>query len=397
MFQLPANARADDESCWSAVRAQYAPSPEFINLENGYFGMPAKPVRDALQRYQQQVDAETGYFLRMRFPERLARVKAALADFAGVSADELLITRSAVESLNILIQGYPFAPGDQVLLARHDYDSAIDVLGMLAARKSIDLAWTEVPLDPEDDEQVVACYEAALKPRTRLLLLTHMIHRTGQILPVAKIAAMARRRGIDVIVDGAHSLAQLDYQVPALGTQFAAFNLHKWFGAPLGLGLLYIARDRIADIAPLYGDVGHAPERIDKLGHVGVVPPAPILAIEDALAFHRAIGARNKEARLRYLSRYWQERVRALPGVRLFTPRDPRRYCAIACFGIEGMAAQEVVERLLADHRIFTVVRRVGDLDVVRVTPHLYTSIDQLDTLVGAVRALARSGCRTGA
>lgn len=389
MNPLPANVRPDDESWWSTVRRQYSPSPDFINLENGYFGMPADPVRAALQRYQQEVDAEAALFLRMRFPQRLARVKAALAEFTGVGADELLITRSAVESLNILLQGYRFDAGDQVVLGRHDYDSAIDVLRMLEARRGLALAWADVPFDPRDDEEVVACYEAAITPRTRLLLLTHMVHRTGQILPVARIAAMARRRGIDVIVDGAHSLAQLDYRVPALGTQFAAFNLHKWVGAPLGLGLLYIARERIADIAPLYGDVGHAPDRIDKLGQVGVVPPAPILAIEDALRFHQAIGARNKEDRLRYLSRYWLERVRGLPGVRVFTPRDPARYCAIASFGIEGMAAQDVADRLMQAHRIFTVVRRVGDIDVVRATPHLYNSVDQLDALVEAVRRLA--------
>jgi selenocysteine lyase/cysteine desulfurase len=200
---------------------------------------------------------------------------------------------------------------------------------------------------------------------------------------------MARARGIDVIVDAAHSLAHIDYTVPALGVQFAAFNLHKWVGAPLGTGLLYIARERIADIAPLFGDVGHAPGDIARLGHFSAVPPAPILAIVDALRFHASIGTRNKEARLRYLARYWMDRVRDMPGVRLFTPRDARRHGALASFGIAGIPAREVAERLMHEHRIFTVVRGIGEGECVRVTPHLYTSPEDLDALVAAIRTLA--------
>jgi selenocysteine lyase/cysteine desulfurase len=379
----------DDETWWSAVRRQYAPSPDFINLENGYFGMPALPVQEALRRYQEQVDRENAYFLRVRFPERLARINDLLADFTGVAADELLITRNAMESLNILVQGYPFADGDGVVLARHDYDSAIDLFAMIKARKGLELATVDVPLDPGSDEQIVALYEAAITARTRVLLLTHVVHRTGQIMPVAKVASMARSRGIDVIVDGAHALAHLDYALPDLKVEFAAFNLHKWVGAPLGTGLLYIARDRIADIQPLFGDVGHAPGDIARLGHFSAVPPAPILAIEDALRFHESIGTRNKEARLRYLARYWMDQVRGVPGVRLFTPSDSLRHGALAAFGIEGMPARVVAERLMKEHRIFTVVRGVNDEECVRVTPALYTCIGDLDALVAAIRALA--------
>jgi selenocysteine lyase/cysteine desulfurase len=385
---------ADDETWWHAVRHQYAPSPDFINLENGYFGMPALPVQEALRRHQEQVDRENSYFLRVRFPERLAHVMGLLSAFTGVASGELLITRNAMESLNILVQGYPFADGDGVLLARHDYDSAIELFAMVQAKKGLRLVTLDVPLDPGSDEEIVALYEAAITARTRVLLLTHVVHRTGQIMPVAKIASMARRRGIDVILDGAHALAHLDYALPDLGVEFAAFNLHKWVGAPLGTGLLYIARNRIADIQPLFGDASHAPGDIARLGHFSAVPPAPILAIEDALRFHDAIGTRNKEARLRYLARYWMDRVREVPGVRLFTPSDPLRHGALAAFGIEGIPAGIVAERLMREHRIFTVVRGVNDEECVRVTPALYTSIEDLDALVAAIRALAGQGER---
>lgn len=379
----------DDESYWSTVRRQYSPSPDFINLENGYFGMPADPVRAALARYQAEVDRENAYFLRTHWPERLARVKALLADFTGAAPEELLITRSAVESLNILLQGYPFAAGDAILMARHDYDSSHDIVRMTAARRGLDVVRIDVPYDLEDDDAVVALYERAITPRTRVLLLTHVVHRTGRIMPVARLSALARSRGIDAIVDGAHALAQLDYRMVDVGAPFGAFNLHKWVGAPLGTGLLYVARERIADIAPLYGDVTFGSGDIDKLGHVGTIPPAPVLAVEDALAFHAGIGGRNKEARLRYLARRWMDGVADVPGVRLFTPRDARLHCALGVFGIDGVPAAEVVRRLMDEQRIFTVVRRIGEGEGVRVTPHLYTRPEDVDLLAAAIRRIA--------
>jgi selenocysteine lyase/cysteine desulfurase len=206
---------------------------------------------------------------------------------------------------------------------------------------------------------------------------------------VARLAALARERGIDIIVDGAHALAQLDFTLPQLGVAFGAFNLHKWVGAPLGTGLLYVARERIPDIAPLFGDVTFAPGDIDKFGHVGTIPPAPVLAVEDALAFHGAIGARNKEARLRWLARRWMDAVAGRPGVRLFTPRDPRLHCALGAFGIDGVPAVEVVRRLMEEHGIFTVVRTIGDTEGVRVTPHLYNGPEDLDALAQAIRQWA--------
>ncbi len=380
---------ADDTAFWDAIRAQYAPSPDFINLENGYFGMPANPVRAALRRYQDEVDAENSYFLRQRWPARLAQVRQALAAFTGVDAAELLITRSAVESLNIVLQGYPFAPGDAIVYAHHDYDSALDIVATLAARRGVLPLMVDAPRDPVSDAEIVAAYAAAITTRTRVLLLTHIVHRTGQIMPVAAIAAMARARGIDVIIDAAHSLAQLDYRVPQLGAQFVVFNLHKWVGAPLGTGLLYVARERIADLAPFYADSTHAAADIDKLGHFGAVPPAPIMAIEDALAFHARIGTANKEARLRWLARRWMDAVRHVPGVRLYTPTDPARHCALGAFGIEGMAAADVAQRLMEEHRIFTVVRQLGTESIVRVTPHLYTRVEDVDALAAAIVRLA--------
>lgn len=383
---------ADDETYWSGVRDQYDRPSDFINLENGYFGVQASRVFQAWQGIERQIHVENSFFLRTRKAALLTAAKQELARFAGCAPEELLITRNAIEALNIVIQGYPFAHGDSVVAASHDYDEVVGVLEMLRERKSIVLIKVSIPLDPASDDEIVAIYEQALRPDTRVLLLTHVVHRTGQIMPVQKIAAMARRHGVDVIVDGAHAFAQIEYQVPQLGADFVAVNLHKWLGAPLGVAMLYIRRERIADIAPFYGDVAHAADDIAKLGNVGTVPPGPILTIPHAIAFHESIGSDSKEARLRYLKEYWLARARQIAHVVSLTPRAPERACAIATFAIGGIAAADVVARLLSEYGIFTVIREVEDRQCVRVTPHLHTSIAELDQLVDAIAAIAAGG-----
>ena len=380
-----------DDAYWDGIAAQYVVSKDFINLENGYFGIEAEPVFAAFQRYQREIHDLNSAFLRLHWPRRLDHVMHVLAAFCGVGVDELLITRNAVESMNTLLQGYRFRAGDAILMASHDYDSVGETADMVAERHGLSVTRIAVPLDPQSDQEIVQLYASAITPATRVIVLTHMVHRTGQIMPVAKIAAMARARGIDVMVDGAHAFAQIEYELGGLGADFYAANLHKWLGAPLGVGLLYIRKGRARDIAPLFGDRSHAHDDIRKLGHVGTVPPASILAVEDAIAFHERIGAANKEARLRALKEYWVSRARKLPGVKMLTPSDPQRACAIAAFRLDGMPAQEVADRLMRDHGIFTVVRDMEGGQGVRVTPHLYTSKPQLDRLVNAIGAIASS------
>ncbi|HZX26392.1 MAG TPA: aminotransferase class V-fold PLP-dependent enzyme [Telluria sp.] len=378
-----------DEAYWAQIAAQYDVSPDFLNLENGYFGVQARPVFEAFQRYEREVNAQNAWFLRRRWPALLDEVIGRLAAFSGVDPDELHITRNLMESLNIVLQGYPFAPGDEVVCAAHDYDDVRDVLDMVAARRGVRVVCVQAPLDPCGDDEILAVYEAACTPRTRAVLVTHMVHRTGQIMPVARIAAQARARGIDTIVDAAHSFAQLDFRLPDLQADFVGANLHKWLGAPLGVGLLYVRRGRIKDIAPLFGDTTHAADDIRKFAKVGTVPPAPVLAVNDALAFHGRIGGASKEARLRWLKEYWVGQARAIPGLEMLTPADPQRSCAIAAFRLLHVPAAEVARRLIDDHGIFTVTRAVAGREGVRVTPHLYIRPAQLDRLV---RALADIG-----
>jgi selenocysteine lyase/cysteine desulfurase len=381
----PTNVFPTDEGFWSGIRAQYGASDEFINLENGYFGIPALPVQRAHEEYNRLINREGALFMRTKYPQRLQQVVQRLARFAGVGENELVIVRNPTEAMNILIAGYPFRAGDEVLTGDQDYDSVNEALMMHAQRGRFRVLRVQVPFLPDSDEQIVALYERAITPHTRVIVLTHMLHKTGHLLPVAKIARMAQARGIDVMVDAAHSFAQVDFKLPELGSPFVGAHLHKWAGAPLGLGLLHVRHDRVADIAPLFGDVQLRADDINKLAHFGTTAAGAELAIEDALAFHERIGGRNKEARLRWLKDYWTSRVREFSRIRIMTPLTPGRSCTIASFRVEGMAASAVADYLYREHRIFTVATQVAGVDVVRVTPHLYTTTEHLDRLVAAL------------
>jgi selenocysteine lyase/cysteine desulfurase len=381
----------DDERFWSGIRAQYALCDDFINLENGFFGIPAIPVADACIRYQTLVHREAAYFMREKFAEEQAKTVAALAGMTGTAPNELAVTRNATEAMNILLQGYPFAPDDELVYSNHEYDSVIETIEMLQARGRFRAVKLTLPMLLESDDDIIARYERAITPNTRVIVLTHVLHRTGRILPVARIAAMARGRGIDTIVDAAHSFAHLDFRIPDLGADFFAANLHKWLGAPLGSGLLYVRRERIADMSPLFGCTMFGKNDIRKLMRIGTVPPANVMAVRDAIDFHNGIGSARKEARVRFLQRYWTERVRQdrrFNHVELLIPDAPEAACGIAACQVRGMAAPEAVRHLLERHRVFTAVAHIGDDTAVRVVPFLYTSTEDLDRLLEGLAEL---------
>jgi selenocysteine lyase/cysteine desulfurase len=249
----------------------------------------------------------------------------------------------------------------------------------------------QIPLHPRSDDEVVQAYAAAITPRTRLLMICHIVNLKGQVLPVRKVAEMAHARGVAVMVDGAHAFGQLDFRIPDLGADYYAASLHKWIGAPLGAGILYVRKDRIRGLWPMFGDEGFADDDVRKLNHTGTHPCHTDLGIEDAIAFHERIGIARKEARLRYLQGYWTSQVRGRPRIVLNTPSDPARTCAIANVGVEGIAPGELARRLMDEHRIWTVAidRPEAGIRGVRITPHLFTTTGELDALVRGLVAIA--------
>jgi selenocysteine lyase/cysteine desulfurase len=244
-------------------------------------------------------------------------------------------------------------------------------------------------MDPKSDDEVVQTYAKAITPRTRLLMIPHMVNITGHVLPVRKICDMAHARGVDVMVDGAHAFAQIDFRIPDLGCDYYGASLHKWLSTPIGAGILYVKRDKIGKLWPIYGDEGPKLDDIMKLNHTGTHPPHTDLTIENAIVFHEAIGVARKEARLRYLQRYWSDKVRGTPRIVMNTPADPKRSCAIANAGVEGVKPGDLAKTLLDKYKVWTVAIDGAGVHGVRVTPQVYTSTSELDTFVRALKAIA--------
>ena len=386
---LPPHELAQDEAFWERIRRAYLITPEYVNLENGYYLMQAQPVLEAFVGHVRDINRQASRYMRTRQFDDKAAVRDRLARMAGVPPAELIITRNTTESLDTVIGGFPWQPGDEAVMAEQDYGAMLDMFRLQARRVGIVNRVVSLPLDPRSDDEIVRLYEGAITPRTRLLMVCHMVNITGQILPVAKIADMAHAHGVQVMVDGAHSFAHIEFAVPDLHGDYFATSLHKWLGAPLGAGLLHVRKERIAALWPTFADLSKADDDILKLNHTGTHPVHTDLAIADALDFHEAIGIRRKEARLRFLQHYWTDRVRGAPGVTLNTPADPARSCGIANVGVSGLAPAALADALFTRYKVWTVAIDGAGVRGVRVTPHLFTSTAELDALVRALRELA--------
>lgn len=386
---LPPRALAQAEPFWDGIRARYKLTPEYINLENGYFCLQAEEVLDGYIARARDINREASHYMRTRQVDDKLRVRQRLATMAGCAPEELIITRNTTESLDTVIAGVDWNAGDEAVMAVQDYGAMLDMFKLKSRRHGMVNRMVSLPNDPQGDAEIVALYAAALTPRTRLLMVSHMVNVTGQILPVRTIVDMAHGRGVPVMVDGAHTFAHLDFRIPDLGADYYGASLHKWLGTPLGAGILYVRRDRIRSLWPIYADLGMADDDIRKLNHTGTHPVHTDLGILGAIDFHEAIGIARKEARLRYLQRYWTARVRGRRNVVVNTPSDPQRSCAIANVGITGMAPAELAQALMEKYRIWTVAIDFENVHGVRVTPHLFTSTGELDQLVTALTQLA--------
>ena len=386
---MPHAELAQDEAFWATIRGKYKLTPEYINLENGYYSMQAEPVLEAFIGHVRSINVQAFRYMCTRQPDDKLRVRTRLAKMAGVSPEELIITRNTTESLDTVISGYDWKPGDEAVMAAQDYGAMLDMFKLQARRHGIVNRVVSLPLDPQSDDELVQLYASAITPKTRLLMVGHMVNITGHILPVRKIADMAHARGVDVMCDGAHAFGQLAFRIPDLDCDYCGASLHKWLGTPLGAGILYVRQDKIAGLWPIYADESMADTDIRKLNHTGTHPVHTDLGIDDAIDFHESIGAERKEARLRYVQRYWTSRVRDVPNILVNTPTDPKRSCAIANVGVRGMTPADLAKTLFERYKVFTVAIDTANVHGVRVTPQLFTTAKELDVLVRALKELA--------
>ena len=387
----PPQSLAADEEFWETIRRAYLLTPDYINLENGYFCLQPQVVLEAFIGHVREVNLSASYYLRTRQYDDKLVARKQLAAMAGCSHEEVIITRNTTESLDTVIAGIDWKAGDEAVMAMQDYGAMLDMFALQARRHGIVNKVVSLPMNPQSDDEIVRLYADAITPKTRLLMISHLVNITGQILPVTKLCDMAHSRGVEVMVDGAHAFAHLEFAIPDLHCDYYGASLHKWLGCPLGAGLLYVRRDHIAGLWPIYGDAGVPDDDIRKLNHTGTHPVHTDLAIQDAIAFHQGIGIQRKEARLRYLQNYWTNQVRGLPNVILNTPDDPRRSCAIANVGVAGITPGDLSKTLLEKYRIWTVAIDGAGVHGARITPHLFTSTAELDALVAALKELARA------
>lgn len=386
---------AEDERFWAGVAAQFRVSAEYVNLENGYYGIMPEPVRQAYHRNVDLLNEHNSRLLRTAYKAQADQIRRRIAEVVGASAEEIALTRGGTEALQSLIAGYNrLRPGDAVMYADLDYHSAQYAMNWLSDRRGVHVERIIIP-EPATRQAVLDTYERALgeHPKVRLLLLSHINNRTGLVVPVRDILAMARHRGVDVIVDAAHSWGQLDFTIDDLDADFAVFSLHKWMGAPLGSGFVYIREHRLADIDAAFADETYPAGDIRCRVHSGTMDVAPILTVGTALDFHTALGAAGKQARLRFLRDRWVHQVRDIKGMQILTPDEPGMYGAITAFRLAGRTRTAdniaITDHLMDTYRIFTVQRSgVTAGACVRVTPALFTTADHLDQLAAALRDL---------
>ena len=392
--QLPPTTLAGREDFWDTVRGKYRLKPDYINLENGFYVMQSQPVLEAFIARVREANYQAAHYMRTRRLQDKAASRDKLAAMAGCEAGELIITRNTTESLDTVINGYDWKPGDEAVMATQDYNHMLAQFKLVSRRYGMVNKVVSVPPDPKTDDEIVKVYADAITPNTRLLMVCHMINITGQILPVRKIADMAHARGVDVMVDGAHAFAHFDYKIPDTHADYYGASLHKWLGCPLGTGILYVRKDKIRSLWPIYGDsLPYEDTDVLKLNHTGTHPVASDLAISDAIDFHNMIGTQRKEARLRYLQNYWTNKVRGMKNVVLNTPTDPARSCGIANVGITGVKPADLATTLLDKYKIFTagVDNAPAGVHGVRVTPHVFILPRELDVLVKAISEISRA------
>lgn len=381
---------AGDEDFWHYVQQAYTVSANIINLNNGGVSPQPKIVQEAVEHYNRLSNETPSYYMWRVLDKGREGLRLKLANLAGCSPDELAINRNSSEALETIIFGLRLQAGDEVVLTKQDYPHMINAWKQRALRDGIVLKWLNFEFPMTDKEAIVQKFTSAFTSKTKVVQITHMINWMGQILPAKEIARAAHARGIEVMVDAAHTFAHLDYKIPDLECDYFGTSLHKWLCAPFGTGLLYVKKDKIKNLYPLLAADDPESDDIRKFEHLGTRSFAIEQAIGQAVNFHEMIGGARKEVRLRFLKNYWTDKVRELPKMHIATAPEPDFSCAIALLQVEGMEPRQVHNFLFNEYKIHTVAINWENIHGVRITPNVYTRTKDLDRLVDALTALSR-------
>jgi len=381
-----------DEDFWGWIRESYTMSPNIINFNNGGVAPQPKVVQDAMIRYYQYCNEAPSYYMWQILDQGREPLRLKLAELCGCSPEEIAINRNSTEGLNTVIFGLNLKAGDEIVLTKQDYPNMINAWKQREKRDGIKLVWLDLPLPMYNDDDIVRMYTSAFTSKTKVVHVTHLINWTGQILPVKRIAKVAHQQGIEVIADGAHSLAHFEFNVPDLDCDYFASSLHKWLSAPFGSGLLYVRKDKIKNVWALLSSTEPDGPDIRKFESLGTRSFASEMAIGTSVDFHNIIGSKRKEERLRYLKTYWVDQVKGLPGVSFNQPDTVTQSCAIASIAIKNKKPEEISVELFNKYKIHTVAINWENIHGVRVAPNVYTNTRELDKLVTAIKAMTVKG-----
>lgn len=378
---------ASDDDFWYYIQQSFTVSPGLINLNNGGVSPAPKTVQEAMKRYYDYSNEAPSYYMWRILDQGREPLRKKLAQLAGCDAEEIAINRNSSEGLETVIFGLQLQAGDEVVAAKQDYPNMVNAYKQREKRDGIKVVWINLELPSEDEDYMVRQYVNGFTAKTRVVHITHVINWNGQIIPVKKIAEEAHKRGIEVVVDGAHSFAHFDFKIPDLDADYFATSLHKWLYAPIGSGLLYVKKEKIKTIYPLFAAQDPLKDDIRKFEALGTRPFFIEQAISKAVDFHYMIGAERKMKRLHYLKNYWMERVKDLPGIKLNTSLNHRYGCAVGNVAVEGKKPGELDSFLMDKYKIHTVGIEWENIKGVRITPNVYTTTRDLDLLVEGIRS----------
>jgi selenocysteine lyase/cysteine desulfurase len=376
---------ATDEDFWYYIQQSFTVSPFLINLNNGGVSPAPRTVQDAMKRYYDFCNEAPSFYMWRELDKGREPLRQNLARIAGCDPNEIAINRNSSEGLETIIFGLQLKQGDEIVAAKQDYPNMVNAYRQREKRDGIKMTWINLELPSEDEDYLVKKYVEAFTPKTKVVHITHIINWNGQILPVKKIAQEAHKRGIEVVVDGAHSFAHFDFKIPDLDCDYFASSLHKWLYAPIGTGMLYVRKEKIKDIYPLFASDDPLKDDIRKFEHLGTRPFYIEQAINKAIDFHEMIGIERKQKRLHYLKNYWMEKVKDLPKVKLNTSLHPKWGCAIGNVAIEGKLPGELDSFLLDKYKVHAVGIVWENIKGVRITPNVYTTTKNLDVLVEGI------------
>lgn len=382
---------ANDEDFWYYVQQAYTVTPQLINLNNGGVAPSPKTVQEAMKRFHDYSNEAPSYYMWRILDQGREPLRRNLARIAGCLPDEIAIQRNASEALETVIFGLNLQRGDEVVLAKQDYPNMINAWKQRELREGIKLVWVNLQLPSEDNDYMANEYIKAFTPKTKVVHLTHVINWNGQILPIRKIADAAHARNIEVVCDGAHSFAHFEFTLPELGCDYFGTSLHKWLSACIGSGMLYVKKDKIKNVYPLFANDNPTSDNIRKFESLGTRPFFIEQAINKAIDFYDMIGSKRKEERLHFLKNYWMSRVKDVPKVKLHTSMKPGFGCGVGMVSIEGKKPGELDVFLMENYRIHTVPIEWENIKGVRITPNVYTTTKNLDVLVEGITKFAKT------